>query len=181
MRFLAFFAVTLICSCASGPKYKIPDELKPIAHGEMNNARSCIESLVGSSLSTDRLKYVQVYPVRGERKFSYGWGWREPSLGGIWVLGTCQGFNSDKSFIIKIGVAPDGSPDVSGDALKHEFGHLWLMHIYREPNHIAPYHKCFAGWTPPGSPSLSRDALSAVKSVVNRNDDSVTVIHYIEP
>jgi hypothetical protein len=170
---LLVLAGLLIVGCSTTPKYKFPSDIKSISHGEMNSAKACIESK-GTKLNTDRLEYVEVYKVKGEKKFTHGWGWRSPEWNGMWVLGLCQGLNSDKSFIIKVGANPQTNGDVSAIALKHEFGHMWLMNNFRDYTHNGKYRTCFVNWNEVSSRSID---LLEPESFYDPNEN--IIIHYI--
>jgi hypothetical protein len=167
---LIFLAMLSIgCSSTKDPKtrFVFPTHLKERAHGQMNAAKACIESK-GSPLSTEKLKHVEVYLQKGEKKFTHGWGWRSPEWNGMWVLGLCtKGANG--IYIIKIGYNPDNPYDTSDIALHHEFGHMWLMHNYNDWSHNNKYSTCFHNWREP----------SGIRSFATKIGSHDAVIDYI--
>jgi hypothetical protein len=163
----------LIIGCSTTPKYKFPEDIKYSCGYQKAMAITCIQNK-GTMLNTDRLEYVEVYKVKGEKKFTHGWGWRSPEWNGMWVLGLCQGFNNDKSFIIKVGVNPQNNTDVSSVALRHEFGHMWLMNNFRDHSHNSKYRDCFVNWNEVGARSI--DSLEP-ESFYDSNQN--IIIHYI--
>jgi hypothetical protein len=174
MRFLFLLLMCLSfgCSTFKDPKTKfvIPDHIKNRAFGEINSSKGCIESK-GISVSDKNLKYVQVYLQKGEKKFTHGWGWRSPEWNGMWVLGLCIKASEGK-YIVKVGYNPNNPHDVSDIALKHEFGHLWLMHNFNDWSHNKMFSNCFVNWQNPAvrTSSVKINGLDAIICYINDED-----------
>lgn len=165
-NYLLFVFLFLIGCISTGPKTKIPSDIKDMVYGEKNSSKQCIESK-GITLK-DKASGFQVIKVPGEKKFSSGWGWKSPEWNGMWVLGLTYGSGSGY-FTIKVGCDPNTMQDVRPQVVKHEFGHFWLVSNYSIDNHDNRFSSCFFNWNDPRIKTMS---------IQNENGE-ITIIDYI--
>lgn len=138
---LTLIICILSVGCVSN-RYHYPKDIRSECIYSVEKARRCIEH-AGVSLRRPPEPYY-IYKIPGEKKFSDGWGWRSPELGGKWVLGQTGRYNG--VYITQIGCDPDNEKDINIEVLIHEAGHYWLLSNYKDGTHNEKFKHCFYRW-----------------------------------
>lgn len=125
-----------------GTKYNFPQDIKGLAHDALNGAKACIESVDGGGLKS---RDCSLTKVLGEKKIGGMWCWKR---NGHWVGGLCSGNR------VQIGCHPQTGQEIHFEALKHEFGHHWLMSNGIPGDHPARFSRLFYNWNSASSSSL---------------------------
>lgn len=136
-----------------------------MVHGEKNAAKSCLQSK--NLKISERHKSLTLVSRKGERKFSSGWGWQSAEWNNMWVLGLTWD-KGGGNYLIEIAHNPANELDISLPALRHEFGHFWLMSNFGNDSHDPKYKDCFWNWNEPNIRSMT----------LTRGGESV-IVHFV--
>jgi hypothetical protein len=132
----------------SGPKTGItaPSDIKDMAERAMREAKACIDSVRGGHELIE-IHRVIIKKEVGEAydKGAKFWVFTMPT--GKGAGGYTEFDGKVDAYIIHVGSNPKTGGEVSYDALKHEFGHYWLMsNEARNSRHENKYSSCFIYW-----------------------------------
>jgi hypothetical protein len=142
------------CDKASDNKimtYDYPPDIANLCVKAREDAKRCVESVVGHPLELNNGCRVEKVP--GVKKGKNGWGWWSEDYN-CYVCGLCGYIK--RQYYIKIGVNPQTGLDINMGSLTHENGHYWINsnNLDEGQMHNQKFASCFASWNNPPSKKL---------------------------